>query len=234
MKSMRLSLKSIEIPTALLIGGDGEDDDKDDKSKAGGAGGDDGDKSKGDDDKDDKSKSDPAQRKIAALEEEKNRHFDAAKVAKQERDDALKRLKEIEDAGKDDNTKAQERLVELETATENLTKTNQRLALENAFLKDNQFEWQDPDVALRLADLSKVEIGKDGTVTGMKDVLKALATSSPYLLKPKSDDAEDDKVKKDPKHSGDPAGRNRGQAPLDDAAKKAALRRKYSALRGRG
>ena len=64
-----------------------------------------------------------------------------------------------------------------------LQKTNQSLALQVAFLSDNTYTWHNPDRALKLVDLSKVEIDADGRVTGLKDALKALATSDPYLIK---------------------------------------------------
>jgi hypothetical protein len=62
---------------------------------------------------------------------------------------------------------------------------DQRIA--NAFLKDNTYNWHNADRALSLIDLSKVDIDAEGNVTGLKDALKALATSDPWLLKPKAD-----------------------------------------------
>lgn len=67
-----------------------------------------------------------------------------------------------------------------------LTETNRKLALENAFLKDNTHEWQNPGAALKMADLSGVTINDDGSVTGLKDALKKLATSEAWMLKPKA------------------------------------------------
>jgi hypothetical protein len=40
----------------------------------------------------------------------------------------------------------------------------------------------DPDAAHKLADLSKVAIGEDGSITGVEDALKALAEAKPYLV----------------------------------------------------
>jgi hypothetical protein len=54
--------------------------------------------------------------------------------------------------------------------------------LENAFLKDNKFKWHDPTTALKLADLSKVEIQDDGTVLNLTAALDALAKSHPFLI----------------------------------------------------
>jgi hypothetical protein len=57
------------------------------------------------------------------------------------------------------------------------------LSIENAFLKDNTYAWHNPDAARKLVDLSQVQLNDDGSVSGMKDALKALATAHPYLIK---------------------------------------------------
>ena len=67
-----------------------------------------------------------------------------------------------------------------------LTETNRKLSLENAFLKDNTHDWQNPGAALKMADLSGVTVNEDGSVSGLKDALKKLATSEAWMLKPKA------------------------------------------------
>lgn len=64
-----------------------------------------------------------------------------------------------------------------------LQETNRSLALQVAFLSDNTYSWHNPERALKLVDLDQLEIGEDGKVSGLKDALKALATSDPYLVK---------------------------------------------------
>lgn len=64
-----------------------------------------------------------------------------------------------------------------------LQETNTALALKVAFLSDNTYQWHNPERALKLVDLGQVEIDADGKVSGLKDALKALATSDPYLVK---------------------------------------------------
>lgn len=66
---------------------------------------------------------------------------------------------------------------------------NTQLALENAFLKDNTYTWHNPGRALKLVDLGQVTIEEDGTVSGLKDALKALSTSDPYLIKKEASEA---------------------------------------------
>lgn len=64
-----------------------------------------------------------------------------------------------------------------------LQETNNKLALQVAFLSDNTYAWHNPERALKLVDLSQVEIDGNGKVSGLKDALKALATSDAYLIK---------------------------------------------------
>jgi hypothetical protein len=167
-------------------------------------------------------------KKIRYLEEEKDRHFTSRKQAERERDDALRKLKELEDKDKDEKTKAQERVQELESSVTSLREQNQRLAVENAFLKENTYAWQSPEVALRLADLSSVEIDKEGRVVGLKAALDKLAKDNPFLLKPK--DEGDKGGSGNPPPSGDAPGSRRGTGG-DANADKERLRQKYPALR---
>lgn len=79
--------------------------------------------------------------------------------------------------------KANRDLAEANKRAEGLEERNRDLAVRVAFLTDNTHTWHNPDRALKLVDLSKVEIGEDGTVSGMKDAINALAKSDPYLVK---------------------------------------------------
>jgi hypothetical protein len=92
----------------------------------------------------------------------------------------------------DKDLPAQEKLTrdlqDTQKVVETLTATNSQLALENAFLKDNTYTWHNPESALKLVDMTQVEIGADGKVTGLKDALKALATTNGYLVKTDTDD----------------------------------------------
>ena len=92
-------------------------------------------------------------------------------------------LRAIKDKDLPEAEKLKREHAEYRQQVENLQKTNQNLALQVAFLSDNTYSWHNPDRALKLVDLSKVEIDAEGRVTGLKDALKALATSDPYLIK---------------------------------------------------
>jgi hypothetical protein len=95
-------------------------------------------------------------------------------------------LKQLKDKDLPAHEKLQRDFAEAAKQVEALRATNAKLALGNAFLADNTYEWQNPARALQLIDQSGIEVSEDGTVSGLKDALKALATSDPYLLKNKT------------------------------------------------
>lgn len=171
-------------------------------------------------------KGDP-QAKIAALEDEKQRHVRRRVEAETERDELKRRLEELE--GKDQTeveklTKERDGLKEENTTL----KTSLRDAqLNNAFLSDNTYEWHNPGRALALADLSEVEIDSDGTVHGLKKALDALAKSDSYLLKSKSDAKDPADGAPDTSGVANASKKRKGQ---DDASEEALLT-KYPALR---
>lgn len=83
---------------------------------------------------------------------------------------------------------------ELEKQVEAEAEKVKKLRIDNAFLTSD-VEWVDAEAALRLVDLSDVEIKDDGTVKGLKEALEALATAKPYLVKPKEEEAKGKKGK---------------------------------------
>jgi chromosome segregation ATPase len=92
-------------------------------------------------------------------------------------------LKQLRDKDLPEAEKLKRDYAETQKQVETLQETNTKLALHVAFLSDNTYTWHNPDRALKLVDLSQVEVGTDGKVSGLKDALKALATSDPYLIK---------------------------------------------------
>lgn len=76
----------------------------------------------------------------------------------------------------------------VESERDKLMETNKGLSIKLAALAmigDGMPVWEDPDVALRLADLSDVDISDEGKVDkrALKSALKALAKEKPYLVK---------------------------------------------------
>lgn len=96
---------------------------------------------------------------------------------------AEQELKQLRDKDMPEVEKLQRDFQESQKQVETLQSTNQSLALQVAFLKDNTYSWHNPETAMKLVDLSQVQIEADGTVSGLKDALKALATSNDYLVK---------------------------------------------------
>lgn len=92
-------------------------------------------------------------------------------------------LKQLRDKDLPEQDKLRRDFEESQQTVQKLQTVNNELALKVAFLSDNSFSWHNPERALKLVDLSQVEIRDDGTVTGLKEALKALATSDAYLVK---------------------------------------------------
>jgi len=94
------------------------------------------------------------------------------------------------------------------------------------FLSSNKYNWHDPETALALVDLSDVEVGEDGKVTGLEAAMKKLADSKPFLVKTEDDPPKNGSSGGTPKP---PGGGNK-----DAAAKRAAMEKKFPQLtRGR-
>jgi hypothetical protein len=92
-------------------------------------------------------------------------------------------LKQLRDKDLPEAQKLQRDFQEAQDQNVKLQETNRSLALKVAFLSDNTYSWHNPERALKLVDLDQLEIDADGKVSGLKDALKALATSDPYLVK---------------------------------------------------
>lgn len=149
------------------------------------------------------------------------------KAADQNRARFEAELKQLKEKDMPALEKANRDLTEMTARTEKAEGDLSQARLENAFLKDNKYKWKDPDAALKLADLSKVEVLEDGTVNGLTAALEALAKSKPYLL----DEDKNEGEGTPPKGStGAPAGQRQPNQQSD--AKRLASR--FPALRSRG
>lgn len=221
MKSQRLSL---ELPKwhSFSICGAEPDDEKGGQAGAGtgGAGGGQNDQGTG------KPAEPDPQIKIAALTEEKDRHFAARQAAETELNELRKFKDEAEQAKLSDAEKIKAQSVAKDDRITGLESTNRRLALHNAFLINNSVQWHDPAAALKLIDLSAVEVNADGEVTNpdvLKSAIKKLADDNAWMVAGKPE------KKTPPPKSGDaPNGDQLDQTKPDYealAAKIPALRR---------
>lgn len=119
----------------------------------------------------------------SALDSEREKAKSATAQAKRlaELEEAEKKRKEAE-LSETDKVKAEKARLEdeLKKAGEALKSISLRHAVEIAAARAN---FQDPEDAYRLADLSEVEVSEDGKVTGVDKALEALAKKRPYLIK---------------------------------------------------
>lgn len=205
---------------------DADDDDDDDSDDDDNDGDDDGDKKKS-----------KAQKKIDALEEEKDRHYKRRKKAEKERDalkaeiEALKakqgkpakkakaKADDADDDSDDDDSSSE---LEAERAARRREKeesdaATRKLKIENAFLSaGGDIEWVRPGqvMALLLADDDyEVEFDDNGNVDrkSLKAELKRFAKANPHLVKQKAKSSDADGDKGDD-NSGDNAGKKSGSA----------------------
>jgi hypothetical protein len=165
------------------------------------------------------------EKKIAALEEEKTRHYRARSEAEKRAEQAEAELKKIADKDKSELERATGRVQELETQNDKLQQQLDDLRLDNAILADSKHNWRDRRAVLRLLDRGEIEF-RDGKPQGLENALKKLAQESPYLLA-EEEKKNEDPGKGQPSTGKAPATRN-GNAPSVD---RDALARKYPGLR---
>lgn len=125
--------------------------------------------------------------KRIARVEKKYEGFDVlkSKLSEYESQAEEKRQSELTDL-----QKAQEQAQQFEAKVQELTaqleaeRTNARQqAIKNEFIKvASSANIIDVDAAMALSDLSAVEIGEDGKVNGVDDVIKTLVENKPYLV----------------------------------------------------
>lgn len=104
-------------------------------------------------------------------------------------------LKQLKDKDIPAMEKLQRDNAELTAAKEKLEADVKQARMENAFFNDNTYKWKNPKTALKLADLTNVEVDEDGKVHNLKGALDALAKSDPYLLEDEASGEDDDKGK---------------------------------------
>lgn len=159
-------------------------------------------------------------KKIAALEDEKDRHYRKRVETERELEKVANRLKELEDKDKSELERTQSRVKELEDTNATLQKELDDLRLDNAILADSKHNWRDRKAVLRLLDRSGIEF-KDGKPSGLEAALKSLAQESPYLLAEEKKGPEDP-GKGQPSSGKAPASRdgNKPQQTREDLAKR--------------
>lgn len=208
---------------------DDEDDKGDDDSRSGDRGADDaddGDDKDSDSDDDEDEDDDDAKISKADYDRLKRRMQAADKRA----DKAEQELRKRDDANKDDLTKQNERVAELEQKNKGLESEVSAMRLQVAFLTTNRHSWHNSEAALKLAQsegyLEDI-LDEDGQIDkkALKRALDRLAGDHKYLVKPK--DSKDDKDKDKP--SGEPGPRRSGNGK-DKAVREKQLQSRFSVL----
>lgn len=167
--------------------------------------------------------------KIAALEDEKNRHVRRRQEAETERDKLKRELEELKGKDTPELDQLRTKVTNLESQNQSLEGSLRESRLQIAFLQDNTYQWHNPGRAMALADLSEVEIDSDGKVHGLKSALDKLAKSDAYLIKESSDDS---KKQKTPPNTADPKNPSKKEKNKDESKKEEdKLLGKYAALR---
>lgn len=198
---------------------DEDDEDKDEKGKKKG-------KKKKDDDEDEevvpKWKYDKAHSRMTAA--------DRRSSELQKQIDALKASADVPAEVKRELEELRPKMAQVEKERDDARAEIDKLRVKVAFFSVNDTEWEDPETALQLADLSDVDVSDDGKVDkrALKTALRDLAKRKPYLVKKK---AKGDGNTNEGEASGSKMAGNRkgqkGTAPTRDqlAASFPALRR---------
>lgn len=131
-----------------------------------------------DDDSDDENFSDNSS---DSNQSQKNRHPDANELKRLRKDnrkmrtemDELKKL--VNDVGEKANLASTEALSLKKSYEQRLIDAELKVAADNHGLQDID--------AFKMADLSTIKVGKNGEVSGIKEILENLKTNKPYLFK---------------------------------------------------
>lgn len=106
-----------------------------------------------------------------------------SKATAKERDALAAKVKEFEDASKTEQERMAARIEELEKSLaskeEEVTKTKTRNAVH---AKASAMGFRNPELAMRLVDVSEVTFKKNGDPENIEDLLKAIVKENPFLV----------------------------------------------------
>lgn len=118
-------------------------------------------------------------KKYEGFDDMKAKLAEFEKQAEEHRQSELSDLQKAQEQAKQFETQLQELTAQLETERN----TSRQQAIKNEFIKvASSVNIIDIDAAMALSDLSTVEIGEDGKVNGVDDVIKTLVEHKPYLV----------------------------------------------------
>jgi hypothetical protein len=152
-----------------------------------------------------------------------------AAAADRAKGDLARELQTLKDKEKSDLERATGEVDRLNKELKAALEARDAALVQAEILKFPGYEWHDPDTLLALIDRSAIEIGEDGRVTGVKDAVKKLADSKPYLLKSKPGDKKQQPDK--PTNNGSSGGTPSGQQPANGAPNQQADQRQALATK---
>lgn len=118
-------------------------------------------------------------KKFADYDDLKAKLAEFESQAEEKRQSELTDLQKAQEQAQQFETKLQELTAQLEAERNNA----RQQAIKNEFIKvASSANIIDIDAAMALSDLSAVEIGEDGKVSGVNDVIKTLVEHKPYLV----------------------------------------------------
>lgn len=125
----------------------------------------------------------PSEEEWKRQQEELEKQRQRALAADKRAGDAESKYKQLTEKDLPELERLKNQTAELLSRAEKAEAQVRELRIGNAFLTDNTYTWHNPQRALELADKAGISIEEDGSVTGLKDSLKKLAASDPYLIK---------------------------------------------------
>lgn len=118
-------------------------------------------------------------KKFADYDDLKSKLSEYESQAEEQRQSELSDLQKAQEQAKQFESQLSELTAQLETERGNA----RQQAIKNEFIKvASSANIIDIDAAIALSDLSAVEIGEDGKVNGVDDVIKTLVENKPYLV----------------------------------------------------
>lgn len=118
-----------------------------------------------------------------------DRLFSRMQAADKAKSAAEAKLREKDQADMTELERSKAQLEEHKTRADAAEDRLKAMIVENAFHRENKHVWHDVGDAIAALDLSGVEIGEDGKVTGMANAIKDVVKRKPHYVK--SDDEGD-------------------------------------------
>lgn len=226
---------------AFVGGGDpgGRDDDDDDDEPDDESDDDESDGSKKDQDKSSskaKKNDDDEDDKPSRPERQAARYRTQLREAQKQLAELQAAIKKRDDADKPADELMKRDLSEAREMVKNTQTQLHSLRVENAFLRANDVQWNDPEDALKLIDLDEVEVDDDGTVDArqLRRALRDLARRKPHLVKKSTSgrhEDQDDDEEQSSKSGSTMNGTRRGSR--NQVADRKALAKRFPVLGGR-